>query len=269
MDLQLQDHAVLITGAASGIGLATAHAFAEEGCVLALWDYAPEVESVAREISRKYSVHAGSTQVDVADFDAVNTAWRDERERDVSIEHVVHCAAVGSTKFGFPFTNLTPGDWKRTIDINIMGMVHLAHAVAPSFVEYQRGTFVFLASVAGQIGSQTDPPYSASKAANINFAQCMAKDLAVHGIRVNTVCPGMVQTALNRSVWQAWYDQSAEADRLDYEEWASRKIQAVVPLGRWQSPEDIASMIVFLSSDRARQVTGQTINVDGGFVMHW
>jgi 2-hydroxycyclohexanecarboxyl-CoA dehydrogenase len=97
----------------------------------------------------------------------------------------------------------------------------------------------------------------------------MAKDLARHGIRVNAVCPGMVQSPLNRSVWQAWHDSASVADRLSYEEWTAQKIKAVVPLGRWQSPEDIADMIVFLSSDRARQVTGQTINVDGGFVMHW
>jgi 2-hydroxycyclohexanecarboxyl-CoA dehydrogenase len=148
-------------------------------------------------------------------------------------------------------------------------MVNLAHAATPLMIQAGRGTFVFLASVAGQIGSQTDPPYSASKAANINFAQCMAKDLAHRGIRVNTVCPGMVQSPLNRSVWQAWHDSASPADRLSYEEWAAQKIKAVVPLGRWQTPEDIADMIVFLSSDRARQVTGQTINVDGGFVMHW
>jgi 2-hydroxycyclohexanecarboxyl-CoA dehydrogenase len=79
----------------------------------------------------------------------------------------------------------------------------------------------------------------------------------------------MVRTALNRSVWQAWYDQTPAAERLDYEEWSDRKIKAVVPLGRWQTPEDVAAMIVFLSSERAGQVTGQTINVDGGFVMHW
>ena len=128
---------------------------------------------------------------------------------------------------------------------------------------------IFLASVAGQIGSQTDPPYSASKAANINFSQCLAKDLAPHGIRVNTICPGMVRTPLNLSVWQAWFDQTPAADQLSYEEWTDRKIRSVVPLRTWQSPADIANMIVFLSSDRAAHVTGQTINVDGGFVMHW
>ncbi len=128
---------------------------------------------------------------------------------------------------------------------------------------------VFLASVAGQMGSQTDPPYSASKAANINFAQCMAKDLAPFGVRVNTVCPGMVKTSLNESVWRAWHDQQPPDQRKNYDDWAAEKISKVVPLGRWQTADDIAAMIVFLCSDRASEVTGQTINVDGGCVMHW
>jgi NAD(P)-dependent dehydrogenase (short-subunit alcohol dehydrogenase family) len=269
MDLQLSGHVALITGAANGIGLATAQAFAAEGSSVALWDLSPAVAQVADEIARGRNVPAKSMQVDVTDFAAVQRALVETRSRLGPVEHVVHCAAVGSGKFGFPFTNLAPGDWRRLLEINIMGMVNIAHAATEGMVAAGRGTFVFLASVAGQIGSQTDPPYSASKAANINFAQCMAKDLARHGIRVNTVCPGMVQTQLNRSVWHAWYEQTPPAERLSYEEWSDRKIKAVVPLGRWQTPEDIASMIVFLSSERARQVTGQTINVDGGFVMHW
>ena len=137
------------------------------------------------------------------------------------------------------------------MQVNVLGMVHVAHVLAPHLVEQKNGTFVFIASVAGQIGSQTDPPYSASKAANINFAQCLAKDLAAHNVRVNTVCPGMVQTALNRGTWQAWHDQSPPEERISYEEWGARKIRSVVPLGKWQTPEAIADMIVFLSSDRA------------------
>lgn len=128
---------------------------------------------------------------------------------------------------------------------------------------------LFLASISGQIGSQTDPPYSASKAALINFAQCAAKDLAPHNVRVNTLCPGMVRTALNRSVWEAWTRTQPEGKRQDYEEWASEKIRRNVPLGRWQEPEDLAAMAVFLASPLAGNVTGQTVNVDGGFVMHW
>ncbi len=269
MDLQLAGHTALITGAASGIGLATARQFAEEQCRLVLWDMSPQVQQVASELSQQYGTEATGATIDVVDQAAVAQAFESLTAIGMAVDHVVHCAATGSHKFGFPFTKLTPSDWPRTLEINIMGMVNIAHAIAPSFMQRRRGTFVFLASVAGQIGSQTDPPYSASKAANINFAQCMAKDLAPYSVRVNTVCPGMVQTALNRSVWQAWYDSTAESERMSYEEWANRKIQAVVPLGQWQSAQDIAAMIVFLSSPRAAQVTGQTINVDGGFVMHW
>ena len=78
----------------------------------------------------------------------------------------------------------------------------------------------------------------------------------------------MVQTPLNRRVWQAWHDQQPPDQRRSYEDWAGAKVRSVVPMGRWQETEDIADMATFLSSARARQVTGQTINVDGGQVMH-
>ena len=269
MDLGISGHKAVITGGASGIGLATARAFCREGCEVLLWDNSPRVAEVAAELSAQTRMNAGYNQVDITDFESVQAAAQAVFGLEHRPEHVVHCAAMGSGRFGFPFTNLKPADWVKTLEVNIMGMTHVAHAIAPYLIEIKRGSFIFLASVAGQIGSQTDPPYSASKAANINFAQCMAKDLAQHNIRVNSVCPGMVQTPLNRSVWQAWHDQTPPAERMGYEEWAERKIKSIVPLGRWQTVDDIAAMIVFLSSEQARQVTGQTINVDGGFVMHW
>src|SRR5205807_4925762 len=123
--------------------------------------------------------------------------------------------------------------------VNVVGAVHVAHAFAPALVAARAGTVLFLASVAGQVGSQTDPPYSASKAALVNFAQCAARDLAPHGVRVNALCPGMVRTALNRSVWEAWASRQPEGQRSTYEEWADDKVRRVVPLGRWQAAEDV------------------------------
>ncbi|HLJ10258.1 MAG TPA: SDR family oxidoreductase, partial [Planctomycetaceae bacterium] len=226
------------------------------------------VGAAAAELAERKGVEALGLIVDVTDESAVKDAAVQTAARLGPIEHLVHAAAMGSGKFGFPFTNLEPADWRQTLEVNIMGMVHAAHAIAPGMIERRRGTMVFIASVAGQIGSQTDPPYSASKAANINFAQVLAKDLARAGVRVNTVCPGMVQTPLNRGVWQAWNDQQPIERKRSYDDWAGEKVRTLVPLGRWQEPRDIADMVVFLSSDRASQVTGQTINVDGGWVMH-
>jgi len=267
MDLRLTDHVAVITGGASGIGRAAAATFLAEGCRVAIWDLSASVHSVAEQLSS--DGRAVAVQTDITNADAVAEAVRRTTSMVGPIEHLVHAAAIGSGKFGFPFLNLSPADWPRVLQVNILGMVNVAHAAAPVMVERRGGTMVFIASVAGQIGSPTDPPYSASKAANINFAQCMAKDLAVHGVRVNTVCPGMVKTPLNESVWQAWHDRQPAEGRKSYEEWAAEKIKTVVPLGRWQKTEDIADMVVFLSSSRAEQVTGQTIYVDGGFVMHW
>ena len=269
MDLQLKDHVALVTGGASGIGWAIARGFAAEGCHVALWDRSPAVTDQAGQIAAEFAVRTIGLVVDVSDEASVTQAQHHTLETLGVAEHIVHAAAIGSGKFGFPFTKLKPADWHRVLDVNVLGMVHLAHAVVPSLLDANRGTMVFVSSVAGQIGSQTDPPYSASKAANINFAQCLAKDLASSGIRVNSVCPGMVQTPLNRGVWESWNNDQPPDKQRSYEAWAGDKIRQVVPLGRWQTPENIADMIVFLSSPRASEVTGQTINVDGGFVMHW
>jgi 2-hydroxycyclohexanecarboxyl-CoA dehydrogenase len=269
MDLNLTNDVVVVTGGGSGIGRASAVTFAAEGANLAIWDLGDSARKAAEEIQKTFPVRSIGIAADVTDESVVLAATAQTTKALGPIDHLVHAAGVGSGKFGFPFTNLLPEHWLRVLQVNVMGMVHVAHAIAPRMVERQSGTMVFVASVAGQIGSQTDPPYSASKAANINFAQCMAKDLAAKGVRVNTVCPGMVQTPLNRSVWQAWHDQTPPGEQLSYDEWAQRKIRAVVPLGRWQTPEAVADMIVFLSSDRSAHVTGQTVNVDGGFVMHW
>jgi 2-hydroxycyclohexanecarboxyl-CoA dehydrogenase len=265
MELELRGHIAVVTGGASGIGWACAQGLAQEGCRLCLWDVSDQVKERAATLSTP----SHGIVVDVSDAAAVENARQETETALGPVSHLVHAAAVGSGKFGFPFTHLDPSDWRRVLQVNVMGMVHVAHALAPGLIVQKAGTMVFVASVAGQIGSQTDPPYSASKAANINFAQCLAKDLAQHNVRVNIVNPGMVRTPLNRQVWQAWHDQQTPERRRSYEDWAGEKVRTVVPLGRWQEPEDVANMVVFLSSARAAQVTGQTINIDGGQVMHW
>jgi NAD(P)-dependent dehydrogenase (short-subunit alcohol dehydrogenase family) len=256
VDLGLAGDVAVVVGGGRGIGRAIADAFAAEGADVNVIDRDP---AGAR----------GGLIADVADEASVRSAADTVFERSGRCDHVVFAAAVASGRFGMPFWNVDPALWERVLRVNLIGAAHVAHAFAPRMAERGRGTFLFVGSVAGQVGSPTDPPYSASKAGLINFARCAARDLAPYGVRVNVLNPGMVRTELNRSVWDAAMALRPEAERVSYDDWTAEKIARLVPLGRWQEPEDIAAMAVFLASPRAGNVTGQTVNVDGGYVMHW
>lgn len=256
MQLNLEGQGVAIFGAANGIGRAIADGFVSEGCRVRGFDRDPN----PRPLQEKGDLSTG----DVTAFDQVSAF----AELIGEVDHVVFSVGAGSGKFGFPFWNLDPADWARVLEINLIGAVNVAHAFAPKLIKRGRGSLLFLVSVAGQIGSQTDPPYSAAKAGLINFMQCVAKDLAPYGVRANALSPGMVRTDLNEAVWSASQKALPESEWRDYASWAGEKIQKVSPLGRWQMPEEYAAMAVFLASGHAMNITGQTINIDGGQVMH-
>ncbi len=194
MNLQLENQRVAVFGAASGMGKAVADAFRREGARVFGADLAETGEPF-------------SARVDVADFSAVKAFVDRVAGEWGGIDHAVCAAAKGSGKFGFPFWNLDPGDWKNVLDVSLVGSVNVATAVQPWLCKADSSaskSLLFFTSVAGQIGSQTDPPYSAAKAGIINFTQCAAKDFAPYGVRVNALSPGMVKTPLNRAVWAAW-----------------------------------------------------------------
>lgn len=268
MDLHLKGQGALIVGGAKGIGFSIAEQFASEGCNVAIWDIDPNVEQSAQSLAESKGVQTCGVIADATDFEQCSQLASDHVSESFSVQHVVYAAGAGSGKFGFPFWNLEPSDWPRILEINLTGAVNITHAWAHHMKEHDSGSFGYITSVAGQIGSQTDPPYSAAKAALINWMQVVAKDMATYGLRANCVSPGMVKTTINQSVWQSWYDQAAEDDRLDYDSWAESKIRSLSALGQWQTGEDIANAVVFLASSRARNMTGQTLNVDGGWVLH-
>src|SRR6056297_395258 len=258
MQLQLENQQAVVFGASRGIGHAIATGFIAEGCRVAAFDRDP----VAAEVD---DGSIALTNGDATSFEEVQRFADSIPEAD----HIVYSIGVGSGVGGFPFWNQQPSDWARVVDVNLFGAVNVAHAFAPRLAARRRGSMLFLVSVAGQIGSQTDPPYSAAKAALINFVQCAARDLAPFTVRVNALSPGMVRTDLNRSVWQANQPANQPADLpADYDEWAIEKIRRLSPLGQWQTPPEFAAMATFLASEHARNITGQTINIDGGQVMH-
>lgn len=258
MTVNLAKQTVAITGAASGIGRAIARSFLDEGC---------RVVAIDRDTDRLAELQATAPQqisvlpADVSDFDSLRHG-----AAEITVDHLVCAAAKGSGKTGFPFWKIAPADWRSVIDVTLMGTVNTVQAFAPALLHGDTSTksVLLLTSVAGQIGSQTDPPYSAAKAAVINFTQVAAKDFAQYGVRVNALSPGMVKTDLTRAI----YESSAESETLSFEKWGQEKVSRVAPLGRWQTPEEFGAMAVFLASPQARNITGQTINIDGGQVMH-
>jgi len=248
---------VVVFGAGRGIGRAIAEAFAQQG---------DRVVGFDREFSPTES-RRDSVEWKVGDV------LNDEDIRQVKssvprIDHVVFAIGLGSGSAGSPFWNVPRSSWHHVIAVNLLGAVNVAYAFAPSLAEQRSGSMTFLVSVAGQIGSPTDPPYSAAKAGLINFMQVVARDLAPYGVRANAISPGMVKTELNRSVWQSGQKELASDKQQDYDAWAAEKLRRVCPLGRWQTADEIAAMAVYLASDKARNITGQTINIDGGQVMH-
>jgi 2-hydroxycyclohexanecarboxyl-CoA dehydrogenase len=269
VELGLSGQVAIVVGGANGIGRAIAEEFAHEGASVAIIDVDDATMRVASEIRELKNTTVLGLRLDASDYDAVREGAAQVREVSSTWHHVIYAVGTGSGKYGFPFWNLDPSDWQRVIGVNLLGAVNVAHAFSGELIQNRSGTLLFLSSVAGQIGSQTDPPYSAAKAAIINFSQCAAKDLAPHNVRVNTICPGMVKTKLNESVWRAWRAGCDDPQEESYENWAESKIRKVSPLGRWQTCEDVASLAVFLASPRAKNITGQTLNVDGGQVMHW
>jgi len=255
MNLKLAGQRAIIIGGSSGIGRAITQSFLDESC---------RVDVIDLDEPSEFEGQTAFHKVDITDAEALATCARSID----TIHHVIVTAAIGSGKTGFPFWNLDAGDWRRVIEVNVLGAANCAHAFAPRLIERPDNTMLFLTSVAAQIGSQTDPPYSASKAAVINLMQCAARDFAAHGVRCNALSPGMVRTPLNESVWSAAQQALPESERRSYQDWAGEKIARVAPLGRWQEPEEFGAMAVFLASPHARNITGQTINIDAGQVMH-
>lgn len=267
MDLQLTNDVAVVIGGAQGIGGAIADAAGQEGMKVAVLDIHADTQQTAAAIGQRRQVETAGIHADVTDEVSLAAAAEQVRQSLGGADHLFVAAGAGSGKYGFPFWNLEPDDWPRVLDINLVGVVRSLHVFREQLLASAHGTALLISSVAAQIGSQTDPPYSAAKAAVLNFTQCAARDMAEHGVRVNAISPGMIRTTLNRSVWQAWHDRQPEDQQQDYDTWAQEKIERISLLGRWQTPEDVAAAAIFLASPRAQNITGQTINVDGGQVM--
>lgn len=251
---------VLVTGGAGGIGSAIGRVLGASGRPVALGDV-----DVARCRDVVAAIEAAggracAVALDVTDPASVEEALDTAEAVLGPLDGAVTCAGVIGKA---PFLELPPESWGRTITINLTGTWLTLQRVARRMVGAQRtGALVAISSVAGRGGRATAADYAASKAGVISVVRSAALALAPMGIRVNAVCPGVVETAMTDAI----HEQAGRELGISREESIARMV-APIPLGRIESPEEVADAVTFLLSEQARYITGQALNVDGGIEM--
>jgi len=249
--MRFEGHVVLVTGAAKGIGLRIARAFAREGARVAALDIdAPGADALARElVAEGREALALKTDVTAAPevrqaVDAVLGRWG---RIDVLVNNAGGFSVIRRTE------DIPDDEWEAIFRFNVTSAFLCAKAVLPQMKRQRSGAIVNLSSVAGRAGAVTvTSHYAAAKAALLGFTRHLAREVARDGIRVNAVAPGTVATERFRAL------RSPEE---------TRRMAESVPLGRVAEPEEIAEVVLFLASDAARYVTGATLDVNGGLVM--
>jgi gluconate 5-dehydrogenase len=235
----------IVTGAGSGIGAALAEGLAERGARVALLDLNREAaERVAAQIGEGASVH----QVDVADEAAVEGAIAAAEEQLGSIDFLVNNAGI---RHQASILEHTAEIWQHTLDVNLLGVFRCSQAVIPQMIGNGGGRIVNVASIAGILALKNRIAYASSKAGVIGMTKAMALELGEHGINVNAVAPGVIETPLIAS-----YFEDPEL---------AQAIVEAIPVGRWGQPADLVGPIAFLCGPDAEYVSGQTLAVDGAW----
>jgi meso-butanediol dehydrogenase/(S,S)-butanediol dehydrogenase/diacetyl reductase len=252
---ELDGKVVVITGGGSGIGRGIASVLAREGADLVIADLdLANAERVAGELGGLALAH------DVTRWDScVEMVDRVLAERG-QIDVLVNNAGVSKS---VPFHELDEAEWDRVNDVNAKGVFLTTRAVVPHMMERRSGSIISISSMVGKEAIPYFVHYSASKFAVIGLTQGLAKEMAAYDVNVNAVCPGVVRTPL----WEPLLDQLSENKGISRDD-AWQEFVEGIPLGRPQEPEDIGEVVAFLASDRARNMTGQGVNVTGGMQVH-
>jgi NAD(P)-dependent dehydrogenase (short-subunit alcohol dehydrogenase family) len=257
--MKLSNHVALVTGAGQGIGKASAIALAEAGAHVVVADInGPSAQDTAEAIMATQR-RALAVQADVGDLREIDRMVSEALKEFGQIDILLNNAGVTRRA---DIMELTEADWDRIHRVNAKGAFFCLQRVAREMIPRRSGRIINIASIAGKgYAGTSNAAYAASKGAVISLTKTAAQQLARHNINVNAVCPGVTRTALS----DANLAVRAQQEGVSMEEMERRRA-ADIPLQRANDPEDIAAMVVFLASPGARNITGQSFNVDGGLI---
>jgi len=238
---------IVVTGAASGIGRATAQAFAKAGGQVILADLSIDKGEEAATQLRAAKLKAMFLPLDVASDESIAN-FKKEALALGDVHVIANVAGYGKAQ---PFVENTPDFWERVIDVNLKGPIKLIRALLDPMIARRSGKIVNVASDAGRNGSSGETVYSGAKGGLIAFSKGLAREMARYSINVNCVCPGPTETPM----LMALPENHLEA------------FKRAIPFRRFGRPSEIADAILFLASDRASYITGQTLSVSGGLTM--
>jgi NAD(P)-dependent dehydrogenase (short-subunit alcohol dehydrogenase family) len=249
----------LVTGAGQGIGKASALALAAAGAHVVVADIAAGKAEETAETIMSQQRRALAAQADVGDLRDIDRMVRQALDAFGQIDILVNNAGVTRRA---DIMDLTEEDWDRIHRVNAKGVFFCLQRVARAMIPRRSGRIINIASIAGKgYEGTSNAAYAASKGAVISLTKTAAQQLGKHNINVNSVCPGVTRTALSDANLQIRAQQAG----VTIEEMERRRAE-VIPLRRANDPEDIAAMVVFLASAGARNITGQSFNVDGGLI---
>ena len=264
MELGLKAKNVLVTGGGNNIGRAIVLAFAGEGSNIAIAELNRAAgERVAREVA---ALETGATAVvidaDVTDQAKTNAMMAEAIARLGSMDVLVN--NVGWT-IDRLFMDKPREERVKEVDVNLWGAINCIHAVLPHMIERQSGAIVSISSDAGRMGEYREAVYSACKAGVIALSKSLARETGRYGLRLNMVCPGLVappqeEVIGSESMWRQGMEQLFTEETLE-------RVKRAYPLRRMGTAQEVANAVVFLASDAASFITGQTLSVSGGYTM--
>ena len=250
---RLTGQRAVVTGGASGIGLASAARFMAEGADVVIWDVRPTAVEEAVQQLRKQGGEAHGVVVDISDSTSVQDAAAQTLE--VLPEGVtVLMNNAGVLDDYAPILETSEELWDRTLGVNLKGMFLVTKALLPSMLAAGGGAIVNTASISAIIAGGGGPAYTSSKHGVVGFTKQMASDYAQHGIRVNAIAPGAVDTGMTKGI-------------LDNEELDVVQALRAAPAGRYAQPQELANIALFLASDEAKFVHGAVFVADGGWTI--